>query len=252
MSGVFKTTLAILVYACAARCVAADCEPALPARAEADQHNLSVQQVAAMYAPPRDAKELLLNLEIAWNRRLLVQRSFYNDRNLERFFKATSVVWERAAVVDPDFSSTKATVTLDATLFGRATVLLSCSYQSVKAQPHPEKTGTYLPAYRQKTASISMDVESMPGFTWGSVEETFGPGAQNIGTGIISESGTPGEPAGKAMMRYLYPGDDPAKLDATRLSFARFLVRGQPMSIYERLKNDDVVTSVQIFESVRY
>jgi hypothetical protein len=106
----------------------------------------------------------------------------------------------------------------------------------------------YLPAYTQDTGSIEM--QSAPAITWGAVEKVFGPGARNIGTETISE-GAPGIPAGKAMMRYLYPGDDPAKLDATQLSFAGFLIKGRPIAIDEKLNGNDAVASVRMFESVR-
>jgi hypothetical protein len=91
---------------------------------------------------------------------------------------------------------------------------------------------------------------STPGITWGAVESAFGPSAKDEGTEILSHGGRT-SPTGKAFMRYLYPGDDPDKLDATRLSLAGFLLKGVP-SFPTKPTTNDVVSLIRIFESTRH
>jgi hypothetical protein len=215
-------------------------------------HVYSAQEIGAMFKRPKDIEGLLWNLKLAWDKKLLVQPRFYDDQTLMRLFNATAIVWEMPpADVSPDFTIKKATVTLDRTLFAGVPLAVQWTHELAKAQPHPEKPGVLLAGYIQDTGGISMNVESLPGFTWGAVVRVFGSGAKNIGTEPISE-GPPGKPAGKALMRYLYPGDDPSKLDETQLSKAMFLLKGRPLTVFDSLKSDDVVTFVAIGESQRY
>jgi hypothetical protein len=201
-----------------------------PSTVFAMNHVYTAKEISSLFARPTTVTELLRNLKLAWDRKLLVQPEFFDDSNLMRFFNGTAVVWNKPPPgMEADWTIRTGTLTVDSKEFPNVVVGLRQSHHVAKEQRAPA-LNLVIPAYTQDTGSIAMRVESVSGFTWGAVKQIFGPDAKDTGVFGIWEGPGP-EPrdgpwakalAGKASMRYLYPGDDPSKLDAVDLSKATF------------------------------
>jgi hypothetical protein len=216
---------------------------------------LTSAQVAGMIRRPQTARELLTNLKLAWERKLLLQPRFFDDANLLKFFNGASVTWKPATPnMKPDFVIRVATVQV-AVPYAKTVITVQFSHQVLNQEkvPHANSKAVH------DTGGIAMSVESDADFTWGAVRSVFGAGASNQGVYAISEGAPANPPEGQALMRYLYAGDDPKKLGASELSNASFLIEQgtvhQPAPPSSPAGHDprdtDHVKYLRIFESVK-
>jgi hypothetical protein len=228
-------------------------------------HVYTTQEMASLFERPITGAGLLRNLKVAWDKKLLVQPGFFDDTNLMRFFNGTAVVWDKPTPgMEADWTIRTGTLTIDSKVFPNVTVGLRQSHHVVKEQRAPT-FNVVIPAYTQDIGSIAMHVESVSGFTWGAVKQSFGPGAKDTGVFGIWEGPGP-EPrdgpwaealAGKANMRYLYPGDDPSKVGPTDLSQATFALKQGPQArdasgfVIRTPQDSDFVQSISIYQSVK-
>jgi hypothetical protein len=59
--------------------------------APADYHVYSVQELAGMFERPKAIPQLIKNLQIVWDKRLLAQPEFFDNAILSRVFNAAKV-----------------------------------------------------------------------------------------------------------------------------------------------------------------
>ena len=218
---------------------------------------LSASEIGALFERPATVAELLKNLKLAWDQKLLVQPAFFEDSNLLKFFSGKSVRRETPGSNTKNFRAIAATVIVDDTVFPGETVTIRWNHERVVLPAN-------LPASRHKyahdTGWIRMDVESLPSFSWGAVKEVFGPNARDVGVHTYLHGEQTSSSLGKVDMQYLYPGENPAKKTAVELSATEFVTKQGPVpepkalpppGFTHTVQDTDTVKSVYIFESVK-
>jgi hypothetical protein len=224
-------------------------------------HAYTIEEMAALYEPPKSASDLLKNLSLAWKWKLLLQPAFFEDTNLKRFFGATTIVWEPPDIPPrPGFSARFGTLTIDNRVFSNIRVRLRHSREIAKEVRLSSQNADQA-AYVENTGQIEMSVEGIPEFTWGEVKKWFGSDASDIGAGVISEQlpqgPLPEEFVAKAFMRYTYPGQDTSIITPPDLSGAWFVliqgpvVRDRSGFIIQGAVDSDIVRNVRIYEVVK-
>lgn len=208
---------------------------------------LSSAEILSLCQRPHELPQLLENIKLIWERKLLVQSDFYRDDNLKCFFDGASIVWRQK----PTKSISK-NVRIDAT---------------VTADPHEfpdmlidaqiminfEKAVSVLPAGESYIGSVRIHVGAIPNFAWREVRRVFGKETMTQST-FPSTTHVMGSPSpGKVFVVYLYPGDNSEKYGDAELPQARFLLQqGAVVDPAHRFtpQGDDTVSSILIVERV--
>jgi len=227
--------------------------------ASAHYHVYTPEEMIGLFHRPESPSELLHNLQIAWDRSLLAQPAFYEDANLKRVFNATAVEW-RKQLTDKSgaYANHYGTIILNTKVFPNTTVRVVHIRHVAKAESNPA-IHVKLPAYIEDMGDIEINVEPLPGFTWGAVKAAFGSDAEDQGDDTIYEGFPPpgAKPAGKAWMRYLHPGEDPSRFGSADRPESMFIIKpdavidpSESRRVPRHPKDSDEVKSFRIFDSV--
>jgi hypothetical protein len=180
----------------------------LPARTARD--------IAAMFAPPRTAAELLSNLKIVLDEQLLAQPAFFEDEVLHILFNTIDVHWVKPGT--PDVVSERF---IDATRIARVRFDAGGSFAGMKVdvgvnrkclnrRPHPSRPDTFIPAHTYDSGYIRIRLDGPATLTAGDVRQAFG----------WSFGGFPSECRSPLSMHY--PGPEGPSRDAFRIHAANF------------------------------
>jgi hypothetical protein len=226
-----------------------------PGQSESSTH--SAAGISALIQRPASAPDLIENLRVAWEGRLLVQPAFFEDANLLKFFNGTSVTWKDLHVRTKSNFVASATVKLDDRVFPGSTVTVFRTHEVV---PPVHAANDRNRGYVHDSGAIQMQVDSLQGFTWQAVKRAFGPDAKDVGVMANLHAMRTGPLPGKAYMRYLHVGEEALKLSAAERPTADFLLIQGPdsqaaaapwSSAAHTPLDSDKVKSLRIFESVR-
>lgn len=203
------------------------------ANAEAN-HRYTEADLVAMFKRPTTVPALLKNLQLAWTKRLLVQPAFYSDAALLQVFNAVAVTWKNGESTLPKspsaFTGRNAATTLDSSVFPNASVKVMRVAASISAM---QSAACYFPAQTQETDIVEINVEAIPGFTWGAVDAVFRPDskaarvlpyvtvlphhAPDLTDGAQYQSVQPDPwPGDKLIAYYLHPGELPPGEDVSK------------------------------------
>lgn len=217
-------------------------------------HSYTSGQLATLFGRPKTVPQLLTNLKLAWDMKLLLQPAFYEDSSLLRFFNASAVSWEPAQIPDPDWIIRIGKLELEQSAFPDVTVALRYSRRVTRKQSAPG-VGVDVPANTEDSGQITMNVESVPGFTWGVTKSAFGPNATQRGRGENYHGGRSTPLTFKVEMQYLYPDEDVAKFGASDLPGTWFLLKQgaiapAPGKSVEP-QDSDIVESLRMYIAVK-
>jgi hypothetical protein len=226
--------------------------------APVDHHVYTTQEMVELFRRPESVPELLRNLQIAWANNLLAQPAFFDDASLMKVLNAKAKAWDKQ-IIDKsgEYSRRSGIITLDARIFPNAIVRVVSIHHVAKAQSSPA-IHVNIPAYVEDMGAVEMNVESSPGFTWAAVKAAFGPHAEDQGDQAIYEGFPPPavKPEGKAWMRYLHPGEDPAKFGIALRPEAMFIIKPDAvpdlsdLKVPRRPKDNDEVKFFRIYDSL--
>ena len=220
---------------------------------------LSKAAITAKLIRPRNARELLRNLHDVWIDRLLVEPNFYNDSILMACFASTAVTW-KDMLVDPagDQSNRVAELKLENRLFPKMVVRLQLSRDKEAATNKPLR---YFPEHQHYIGSLDLSTEGVTDLTWEEVTQIFGRNATSLPLMISSAPGAVGAVGSVrsdivALMRYSYPGDDPAKFGYLELPQTKISLSGRrpdvPLSQREEPLGSDKVTRIFMLEAINH
>jgi hypothetical protein len=137
----------------------------------------SAQEIDTMFDRPRDLEHLLRNLKVAMDKDLFVQAGFYTDANLMKLFNGTHVTWSTPSGQGQDNTWRLFKVTTDPGVFPGMTVEL---LRSCRLEPAYTSASGAIPAHVRAGGSVTVRVESVPGFTVDGVRRAFGTETQNL------------------------------------------------------------------------
>ena len=225
---------------------ASDAAPAPPV--------LSSAELAALFKTPKTIPELLANLRLAWDRRLFVQRAFFDDKNLKRFFDGTSVTWIRRSGDLTRAGSQTGTVTVDQKDFPGLSVEVQINRHLEAGFASPS---VRIPDSTKDVGVVQLKDASVPGFTWGAVRRGFGADGHPLSAAPVALHAAHVERAGKVFMRFLYPGDDPQRYGSAELPRAEFLllqgsIPPESDELLPKPQDTDAIKSVYILESITH
>jgi hypothetical protein len=139
----------------------------------------SATQIAAMLKPPRDVPDLLWNLRLVFDRKLLVQPRFFEDEVLLRVFNGTAIRWVEPGT--PDVAGDWvikpkriARITIDRAFAGMK-VDVGVSHRCLDRRPNPADPGITIPPHTYDSGYIRLRFPPFDGFTLGAVRKVFGP-----------------------------------------------------------------------------
>jgi hypothetical protein len=222
---------------------ASDTQPAPPI--------YSSTQIAALFQRPSNVSELLRNLKLAWDKKLLVQPAFFDDANLLTFFNGTSITWKKPRPnTKLDIRNRTGTVTVNDRVFPNVMVSVWIHHE---LDPAIRQPGAYFPAHAHDAGSVQLRIGTLPPLTWEVVKGVFGPDAQKLNADIPSPHAVIPR-SGKVVMRYVYSGDDPSKFGEGELPQARFLLEqglvSAPPTLRDQPQDSDTIRSIYMLESV--
>jgi hypothetical protein len=142
------------------------------------------EPIAASTARPNSLSDLLGNLKIAWDRRLLKQQTFWTNDNLLRFFDGVKVTWDpQIAQLDPSWSLERGLTDQD----GRMVVYTGLLQNPVEVQRgHYTEPASVYPSRTETSGSITLSFGPDSTVTWGKVKSLFG--------GDVNYEGLPPQP----------------------------------------------------------
>jgi hypothetical protein len=224
----------------------------------ADYRAYTTQEMVELFQRPESVPELLRNLQIAWAKNLLAQPAFFDNASLMKVFNESAVEWDKQSIDKSGaYSRRSGIIRLDTKIFPNTTVRVVSIHHVAKAQSSPALR-VNIPAYVEDMGTIEMNVESLPNFTWVAVKAAFGPRAEDQGDQARYEGLPPPglKPEGKAWMRYLHPGEDPAKFGSALRPEAMFIIKPDAvldpsdLKMLRHPKDSDEVKSFRIYDSI--
>jgi hypothetical protein len=185
---------------------------------------LATKDLLLLVTRPTTVQDLVNNIFVVWNKKLLAEPTFYEKSVLLQFFGEASISFDAPVKPSAGWSIRTVHLLLDKVNFPSVVATLRYSHR-VSEQQRVRSTGVSVAAYVENTGQINKDVESVPAFTWAAaVKRAFGPGAtirdesQNYHGGRSTGTGF------RLDMQYLYANDDVSKFSASDLPGAWFLL----------------------------
>jgi hypothetical protein len=147
----------------------------------------SVAEIGAMFERPKNTLELLKNLKLAMDKDLLLQKAFFDDANLLKFFNALKVTWEKPGPFAQHQHWAK--ITPDNRVF--TTMIVRVLESRWQESGHKTSAGTPVPGDKRVSGRVSLEVGGAAGFTLREVKKIFGsPTQQALDCGMGPHSTT--------------------------------------------------------------
>ena len=150
----------------------------------------SAGEIGAMFERPTTVHQLLQNLKFAMDRDLLLQRAFYEDQNLLKFFNGSAVTWQKPDPIDPsDKHKHRGEITLSRAVFpGAVANVIDNRWQDSR---YVASTKTYVPGRHRVVGTILLKVEDTTRFTAHEVTDVFGdPSWKEFDIGLLTHGYT--------------------------------------------------------------
>ena len=202
--------------------------------------NQSASEIRAMFESPRNNRQLLQNLKVAADHRLLLQPSFYDVANLLEFFNGSKVNW-----IPPDLYSQKlSTGTIKASIvsdtFPRLSIVLESNCKVVGTNDDGVKTEDV-----SANGFLNLALVAEDNLTLRHVRSVFGIEAQRTIDNGVSPDGNTYAPTEKGSVTYLtvrnVDGED------SRIKLLFYFRPNAPRTI----DDDDVVARISM-QDMRY
>jgi hypothetical protein len=143
----------------------------------------SAKQIEAMFMRPANVTELLRNLKLVLDRKLLVQPAFFEDAVLLKLFNGTGIKWVEPGTPDVAgdwvIKPTRiARITLGGDVLSGMKVDVGLNHKCLNRRIDPTNRTNqeaYIPPHTYDSGYIHMRFEPIEGFTLGAVKGIFGP-----------------------------------------------------------------------------
>jgi hypothetical protein len=163
----------------------------------------AITRVGARFSRPRNAADLLHNLQLAFATDLIHEPGFYASENLTQFFAGTAATWRERRTISNTLAIRDIVITADESVFPQITINLrrSCSVEVRSDADHGVRAD-----YLREGLVIHMFVGAYTGFTVGAVRDAFGPAStQSVGNGDRYEGPSDELPPQKGVLIYEKP-----------------------------------------------
>ena len=194
---------------------------------------------------PRNVSELLQNLKVVWDKKLLTQPAFFRNKSLMCFFGGVSSNWKRELGYGADTYRRWVTMTLDENILPHAAIQAQISTSK-------EAAVSGLSARIQYMGGLSLHVEATSSLTLKEVRSVFGPNFRKRDPIYATGDGLPKSSPGKVLVFYLYPGDEPEKYGVAELPQIQFLLKQGDVAPNRVQADDpqdsDVIGSISVSE----
>jgi hypothetical protein len=146
----------------------------------------TASDIAAMFARPRANADLLSNLKIVLDQRLLAQPAFFEGDVLRALFNTNDVQWVEPGT--PDVTSERlvkptriARVRFEASSpFAGIQASVGVNHKCLEGRAHPSRPGVVIPAHTYDSGYIYLRVERPAAITVGDVRRAFGSNAGEL------------------------------------------------------------------------
>jgi hypothetical protein len=163
--------------------------PGLPTQAiltasEENRHVYTSEEISALIKRPESVLDLLKNMKIAWDRKLLAQQEFWPTAALLRFLNADRLEWQPLYLNGPPAFPPESELTHNSgyvTVHGQLLPTPISVHRSHYKNPAETAPWVYpYPAHTESVGILWFNVAGS-GITWGVPRELFGPGYINKG-----------------------------------------------------------------------
>jgi hypothetical protein len=143
----------------------------------------TAQQIEAMFIRPDNVTQLLWNLKLVHDRKLLVQPSFFEEAVLLKLFNGTGMKWVKPGTPDVAgdwvIKPTRiARITLGGDVFSGMKVDVGLNHKCLNRRIDPTNQtdqDAYIPPHTYDSGYIRLRFEAIEGFTLGAARRVFGP-----------------------------------------------------------------------------
>jgi hypothetical protein len=155
---------------------------------------VSASDIDTAIAVPTTAKQLLLNLKLAWNRRWVLQPALFDEPTLLKFFNGTKIDWGTSSGVHYAPSDGEVNVIIESPAFNRLKVQMIRATRKSPSAGHAGSVGS--------SGFMAVDFGFVSGLTVGLVREVFGDQQVDYVNFGYATDGNGGEPPGAGVIRY--------------------------------------------------